>query len=67
MEHHVKTSTVAAQKILRQFDQFINTMKKAQGREPDRIIITNKAATTLDLKKEGERYRGIPIIRERDA
>jgi len=66
MEHHVKTSTVASQKILRQFDQFINTMKKAQNREPDRIIITNKAAMSL-LLKDGERYRGIPIIRERDA
>ena len=62
----MKTSTVASQKILRQFDQFINTMKKAQNREPDRIIITNKAAMSL-LLKDGERYRGIPIIRERDA
>jgi hypothetical protein len=66
MEFHVKTSTKAAQKILRQFDQFIHTMKKAQDREPDRIIITDKAAMSL-LLKGGERYRGIPVIRERDA
>ena len=62
----MKTTTKACQKIMSQMTTFIYSMKKAQNREPNRIIISNKAAATLELK-EGERFSGIPVIRESDA
>ena len=62
----MKTSTKPQQKILRQLDQFKFSMLKAQNREPKRFIISNKAAILLELK-EGDRYSGIPVIRESQA
>ena len=62
----MKTNTKAQQKVLRQLDQFKYSMKKAQNREPDRFVISNKAAMLLELK-EGDRHSGIPVIRESQA
>lgn len=62
----MKTTTKPQQKILRQLDQFRFSMKKAQNREPTRFIISNKAAMLLELK-EGDRYSGIPVIRQSQA
>lgn len=62
----MKMSTKPQQKILRQLDQFIYAMKKAQRREPKRLIVSNKAAMELELK-EGDRYSGIPVVRESQA
>ncbi len=62
----MKTTTKPQQKILKQLDHFKYSMMKAQNREPDRFIISNKAAMLLELK-EGDRYAGIPIVRESQA
>ncbi len=62
----MKTNTKPQQKILKQLDHFKYSMMKAKNREPTRFIISNKAAMLLELK-EGDRYSGIPIIRQSQA
>ena len=62
----MKRDTKPCQKIMRQMQGFIDAMEKAQRHEPKRIIISNEAAVTLELK-DGETFSGIPVVRESRA